>query len=191
VPPSALLQFTVLNNFFYSRMAPSYTIQKGNGFYFGTGSPRAFQVWANNQYYNPKTNWLTTGTAWRYASTDTLTDTTWLCGATGRLSWTAWTATPVIPGTTGNEDAGSSIADPGFKHPYCTLATIAACAADPAQDDDSSTTTPGASPVPPRGNPIALGGWGVTSSFGIPAVIDTFPIAPLNPSTDYCPVSCP
>jgi hypothetical protein len=191
-PPEALLQFSALSNFFYSRLTSEPIIQRPNGFYFGHGDPTAFQKWANNQYFNPKTDWATTGTPFRYAATDRQRARNWSCGDAAGLSWTAWSQTPNIPGTTGNEDAGSSIADPGFVHPYCTLATAAACAADSSQDNYSAKATPGLSPVPPSGSAIRLSGWGVTSLFHIPNVIDTFPIEPLNPSTAFCPVeNCP
>jgi hypothetical protein len=189
--PDALLQFSSLSNFFYSRLMNEPIIQRPNGFYFGHGDPTAFQKWANNQYFNPKNDW-TNGTPFRYAAMDMMRGRNWNCGDVGKLSWTAWSRSPNIPGTTGNEDAGSVVADPGFVHPYCTLATAEACTADSSQDNYSARTTPGLSPVPPKGGAIRLGGWGVTSSFNIPKVMDTFPIAPLNPSTTFCPAgSCP
>lgn len=189
-PPASHLQFVVSNNLFLSRMtAPSFHIQRPNGFYFGHGNPLAFQDWNNNQYFNPKTDW-TTGTPFRYATNDIYTNGQWVCQGINDLSWASWSSAG-IPGTTGAEDSGSLVANPNFTQPYCTQATVAACVADPKQDNYSAIGTPGMSPRPPAGSPIVLSGWGA-HGFTIPAVIDTFPILPLNPSVAFCPQgNCP
>ncbi|HZP62145.1 MAG TPA: hypothetical protein VFB28_01920 [Terriglobales bacterium] len=190
-PPRALLQFSAVSNIFYSRMTdPSFQIQRPSGYYFEGGNPQQFQFWSNNQYFNSKTDW-TAGTPFHYASNDMFRNGRWHCLGPRAISWVEWSSRG-IPGATGTEDSGSSISDPHFTHPYCTAATPAACVADRTQDDYSAKGTPGFSPIPPRGVAIPLSNWGVSSTFSVPTVIDTFPVLPLNPSTAFCPAgSCP
>jgi hypothetical protein len=180
-PSGTALQFNVLSNLFYSNNTTA-TVQKLQGIYYGAALPTAVQNWANNQYFNSAENWSTLSSFMRYATGESDASGNWLCSGFEPLSFAQWASTPVIPGTTGNEDAGSLISNPNFVQPFCTLATADACAADPTQDNYSAVGTAGLSPVPLGGSAIPLTGFGATTGFGIPVVADTFPILPLNPS---------
>lgn len=188
--PGYLQQFQSISNLFYARITGAI-IQKKSGAYLGTSANLATDVqnWANNKYFSTATNW-STGTPFVWYSTNTQSGAHFNCSGPTNISFATWQAGPT--GGTGGEDSGSLISDPGFVQPYCTLATPAACIADPLQYNLSLggvSPTPGVSPVPIGGTGITLSGWG--SSLADPGTpIDMYPILLLNPSVAYC-TTCP
>ena len=166
------LQFQFSNNLVYqdrtASSTPGSTIEGPAVF---LGSPMgSVQQYSTNMYFNTVDNLATSPFAFSYQPVGCLTRS--------QIDFATWQGL--------GEDRGSAVKNPGFNNPSCSKTTALACAEDPAQDDYTLSTSPGAGFVvfpsspgcatcPGRSNPVIMP----------PVILATWPTQPFNPLTDF------